>query len=89
MPSLIKLKSQIVALSNNTPNTVYNATVVRLAHDGAGSGSHTITLANTSGPIGSFDILAMSVDYIQKAPTDTLIVDSGSDVTATSIAFAN
>lgn len=88
MSHLIKIKSTEITV-NATPNTVSNATAVRIVHQGTGSTSHLITLANTTGTIGTFTIHAQSVEYLQKASTDTLSVDNGTDVTAVSIAFTN
>lgn len=80
------LSNEIVLSSSNT--TVNNAVVVRLTHTGAQS--HFITIYGDDSSLkGSFTILNDSVIMLEKKATDTLVVDSGSDVLAVSVAYKN
>lgn len=89
MPSIYKFLDSEITLSA-TANTVNLGTLIRLCHDGAGSTSHVITqkYANNA-TIATFTILAQGEMIIEKKSTDTLIVDSGTDVTANRIAYKN
>jgi hypothetical protein len=84
---LIKvLTNEIVLSASNT--TVNNAVVVRLVH--TGSQEHLITIADGIGSnIGTFTMINNSEIVIEKKITDTLQVNSGSDVRAVSIAYKN
>jgi hypothetical protein len=84
---LIKvLSNEIVLSASNT--TVNNAVVVRLVH--TGSQEHLITIADGIGSnIGTFTMLNNSEIVIEKKITDTLQVNSGSDVRAVSVAYKN
>jgi hypothetical protein len=84
---LIKvLSNEIVLSASNT--TVNNAVVVRLVH--TGSQEHSITIADGIGSnIGTFTMLNNSEIVIEKKITDTLQVDSGSDIRAVSVAYKN
>lgn len=84
---LIKvLTNEIVLGASNT--TVNNAVVVRLVH--TGSQEHLITIADGIGSnIGTFTMINNSEIVIEKKITDTLQVNSGSDVRAVSIAYKN
>ena len=84
---LIKVLSNEITLSAaNT--TVNNAVVVRLVH--TGSQEHLITIADGVGSnIGTFTLLNNSEIIIEKKTTDTLQVNSGSDVKVVSIAYKN
>ena len=84
---LIKVLSNEITLSTaNT--TVNNAVVVRLVH--TGSQEHLITIADGVGSnIGTFTMLNNSEIIIEKKTTDTLQVNSGSDVKVVSIAYKN
>ena len=70
-----------------TPNTVNSAKCVRLVNANT-TAKHVITVANAGGNIASFSIAPFDSVALQKNPTDTIRVDTGSDVTAGSIAFA-
>ena len=84
---LIKVLSNEITL-NASNTTVNNAVVVRLVH--TGTQEHVITIADGVGSnIGTFTILNNSEIIIEKRKTDTLQVDTGSDVKAVSIAYKN
>ena len=89
MPSIYKFLDSEITLSA-TANTVNLGTLIRLCHDGAGHTSHVITqkYANNT-TVATFTILAQGEMIIEKKSTDTLIVDSGTDVTANRIAYKN
>lgn len=85
---LIKILSNEITLSSSSNTTVNNAVVVRLVH--AGSQEHIITIANNFGSnIGTFTMLNNSEIILEKNKTDTLQIDSGTDVKAVSIAYKN
>ena len=89
MPSIYKFLDSKITLSA-TANTVNLGTLIRLCHDGAGSTSHVITQKYANGATyATFTILAQSEMLIEKQATDTLVVNSGSDVTANQIAYKN
>ena len=84
---LIKVLSNEIIL-NQSNTTVNNAVVVRLVH--TGSQEHLITIADGVGSnIGTFTMINNSEIVIEKKITDTLQVNSGSDVRAVSIAYKN
>lgn len=85
---LIKILANEFPLSASSNTTVNNAVVVRLVHVGAQE--HKITIADELGSnIGKFTMLNNSEIILEKRRTDTLIVDSGTDVLAVSIAYKN
>ena len=85
---LIKVLTNEIILNASSNTTVNNAVVVRLVH--TGSQEHLITIADGIGSnIGTFTMLNNSEIVIEKKITDTLQVDSGSDVKAVSIAYKN
>jgi len=89
MPSIYKFLNGQITL-NATANTINSGTLIRLCHEGTGSTSHTITQKYANGATyATFTILAQSEMLIEKQATDTLIVNSGSDVTANRIAYKN
>lgn len=89
MANIIKVKSTSVAISNVTPTTVSNATVVRVNHAGSGPTPQAINIANTGGVYASVFINPASTMFIQKQPSDTIIANAAStDLTACSIAFS-
>ena len=68
--------------------SVNGAVVVRLVHIGAQE--HLITIGDGAGTnIGTFTLLNNSELMLEKKSTDTLLVDSGSDVLAVSVAYKN
>ena len=85
---LIKILDNEFSLSASSNTTVNNAVVVRLAH--VGSQEHLITIADGAGSnIGSFTLLDNSELILEKRKTDTLQVDSGTDVKVVSVAYKN
>jgi hypothetical protein len=85
---LIRVLEHEHTLSSTSNTTVNNAVVVRLVH--VGSQEHIITIANGAGTdIGTITLLNNSEIILEKKLTDTLQVDSGSDVRAVSIAYKN
>jgi hypothetical protein len=85
---LIRVLAHEQTLSPTSNTTVNNAVVVRLVH--VGSQEHIITIADGAGTnIGTITLLNNSEIILEKKLTDTLLVDSGSDVRAVSIAYKN
>ena len=85
---LIKVLAQEEILSSTSNTTVNNAVVVRLVHGGAQE--HTITIADGAGTnIGTISMLNNSEMMLEKRTTDTLQIDSGSDIKAVSVAYKN
>ena len=85
---LIKILSDEFVLGAASNTTVNNAVVVRLVH--VGSQEHFITIADGAGSnIGSFTLLDNSELILEKRKTDTLQVDSGTDVKVVSVAYKN
>ncbi len=85
---LIKILSDEFVLGAASNTTVNNAVVVRLVH--VGSQEHLITIADGAGSnIGSFTLLNNSELILEKRKTDTLQVDSGTDVKVVSVAYKN
>ena len=85
---LIKILSDEFVLGAASNTTVNNAVVVRLVH--VGSQEHFITIADGAGSnIGSFTLLNNSELILEKRKTDTLQVDSGTDVKVVSVAYKN
>lgn len=79
----IKLKASEITLSS-TPNTVNNATLVRIVADGANAViTHTAQPANTD--VGTCTVLTGGTVYIVKEAADELSVDN--DVKAVSVAY--
>ena len=88
MELLIKVLANEFILSASSNTTVNNAVVVRLVH--IGSQEHLITIADGVGSnIGTFTLLNNSELILEKERTDTLQVDSGTDVKVVSIAYKN
>jgi hypothetical protein len=88
MELLIKVLANEFPLSASSNTTVNNAVVVRLVHIGAQE--HLITIADGVGSnIGTFTLLNNSELILEKERTDTLQVDSGTDVKVVSIAYKN
>ena len=88
MELLIKVLANEFPLSASSNTTVNNAVVVRLVH--IGSQEHLITIADGVGSnIGTFTLLNNSELILEKERTDTLQVDSGTDVKVVSIAYKN
>lgn len=87
MSTVYKFKGSEVTLSGSA-NTVALATAVRLVNPT--TNVHTITIANANAVTQAvFTILAPGEMIVQKQPTDTMVVNSGSDVKAAPVAFAN
>jgi hypothetical protein len=85
---LIRVLAQEQILSSTSNTTVNNAVVVRLVHVGAQE--HTVTIADDTGTnVGTITLLNNSEIILEKRITDTLQIDSGSDVRAVSIAYKN
>ena len=89
MADIIKLKGTSIAISNVTPNTVSNATVVRLNHAGTGTTAVAINVANSGGTYASVWVCPQTYVFIQKQPSDTIAANTATtDITAVSVAFA-
>mgnify|MGYP003327204068 FL=1 len=85
---LIKVLANEFLLSASSNTTVNNAVVVRVVH--TGTQEHVITIGDGTGSnIGSFTMLNNSELILEKDRTDTLQVDSGTDVKVVSIAYKN
>jgi len=85
---LIKILSNELTLSSSSNTTVNNAVVVRLVH--TGPNEHIVTIDDGAGlNIGKFTMLNNSELILEKERTDTLQVNSGTDVKAVSIAYKN
>ena len=88
MELLIKVLADEFILSESANTTVNNAVVVRLVH--TGTQEHSITIGDGAGSnIGTFTLLNNSELILEKDRTDTLQVDSGTDVKVVSIAYKN
>ena len=85
---LIKVLANEFLLSASSNTTVNNAVVVRVVH--TGTQEHVITIGDGAGSnIGSFTLLNNSELILEKDRTDTLQVDSGTDVKVVSVAYKN
>lgn len=85
---LIKVLENEFILSASSNTTVNTAVVVRLVH--TGTQEHIITIGDGAGSnIGTFTMLNNSELILEKHRTDTLQVDSGTDVKVVSIAYKN
>ena len=88
MELLIKILGDESILSAVSNTTVNNAVVVRLVH--TGTQEHLITIGDGAGSnIGTFTLLNNSELILEKDRTDTLQVDSGTDVKVAPIAYKN
>jgi len=88
MELLINILQNELILSASANTTVNSAVVVRLVH--TGTQEHLITIGNGTGSnIGTFTMLNNSELILEKHRTDTLQVDSGTDVRVVSIAYKN
>ena len=88
MELLIKVLENEFTLSASSNTTVNTAVVVRLVH--TGTQEHIITIGDGAGSnIGIFTMLNNSELILEKHRTDTLQVDSGTDVKVVSIAYKN
>jgi hypothetical protein len=84
----IKVLSVEETLSTTVASSVSNATVVRLIHSGTNGTHHLVTIKNATGnTIGTVTLGADQPEYFEKSSTDTLLVDSGTDVMAVHVAF--
>ena len=85
---LVKVLSNEITLSSTSNTTVNNAVVVRLVH--VGSQEHIVYIADGVGSnIGEFTMLNNSEIILEKERTDTLQIDTGTDIKAVSIAYKN
>lgn len=85
---LIHIVGNEFTLSASSNTTVNTAVVVRLVH--TGTQEHLITIGDGAGSnIGTFTMLNNSELILEKHRTDTLQVDSGTDVKVVSIAYKN
>lgn len=85
---LIKVLENEFILSESSNTTVNTAVVVRLVH--TGTQEHIITIGDGAGSnIGTFTMLNNSELILEKHRTDTLQVDSGTDIKVVSIAYKN
>jgi len=88
MELLIHVLGKEFGLNASSNTTVNNAVVVRLVH--TGTQEHLITIADGKGSnIGTFTLINNSELILEKHRTDTLQVDSGSDVRVVSVAYKN
>ena len=88
MELLIKILQNEFVLSASSNTTVNSAVVVRIVH--TGTQEHLITIGNGVGSnIGTFTVINNSELILEKHRTDTLQVDSGTDVRVVSIAYRN
>lgn len=88
MPDVIKLKGTEFTLST-TANAVGGATIVRLVHSSAGNADRILTQAYANGTtIANTHLLAGETLYLLKGVTDTLKVDTGTDVYAVGVAYS-
>ena len=88
MELLIRTLGTEVVLSSSANTTVNNAVVVRLVH--TGTQEHVITIKDsTDANIANITMLNNSELIIEKDRDHALLVDSGTDVKAVSIAYKN
>ena len=88
MELLIKVLGNEFTLSASSNTTVNTAVVVRLVHVGAQE--HVITIGDGAGSnIGTFTMLNNSEVILEKDRTDTLQVDTGSDIRVVAVAYKN
>lgn len=84
----IKVLSAQETLNDTTGSTVNNATVVRILHTGGGGTHHILTIKNSANTtLGTITIASDVPEYIEKQSSDILLIDSGTDVKATRVAF--
>lgn len=76
---IIRVKGS--AISVTTANTVSDSTLVRIHATNAA----TITVANTGGTIGTFDMSQGQVETLEKASSDTIA--SNAAVSCTPVAY--
>jgi len=85
---LINILQKEFTLSASANTTVNSAVVVRLVH--TGTQEHLITIGDGIGSnIGTFTMINNSELILEKHRTDTLQVDTGTDVRVVSIAYKN
>ena len=88
MELLIRILANEFPLSSSSNTTVNNAVVVRLVH--TGTQEHIVTIADGAGStIGTITLLSNSELMLEKRRTDTLQVDTGTDVRVVSVAYKN
>ena len=87
MPDFVKLRGSTVGLTT-TANNIAQTTRVRVVHTGGGSTARVLTQSYANGvAIANTHITPNEVLYIIKDTTDTLKVDTGTDVQATPVAI--
>jgi hypothetical protein len=88
MPDFVKLRGTTVGLTT-TANAVANSTCVRIVHTGGGSTARILTQAYANGTTFANTYIAPNDTlYLFKGATDTLKVDTGTDVYATPVAIS-
>lgn len=88
MPDVIKLKGTEYTLST-TANNIGGATIIRLVHSSGGNTDRILTQAYANGvTIANTHVLAGEILYLLKGATDTLKVDTGTDVHAVGVAYS-
>ena len=88
MELLIRILANEFPLSSSSNTTVNNAVVVRLVH--TGTQEHIVTIADGAGStIGTITLLSNSELMLEKRRTDTLQVNTGTDVRVVSVAYKN
>lgn len=89
MADVLKVKSQEISITT-TPNTVFEARLVRVLNTGASS-TLVVVRDSSNTILGSFTLSAYDKDgnnqIIMKEPTDTIQSNTGNAIVATSIAF--
>ena len=87
MPDFVKLRGSTVGLTT-TANNIAQTTRVRIIHTGGGASARVLTQSYANGvAIANTHIAPNEVLYIIKDATDTLKVDTGTDVQATPVAI--
>ena len=85
---LIRVLGNESILSSSSNTTVNDAVVVRCVH--IGSQEHKITIADGVGSnVGTITMLNNSEMILEKKRTETLQVDSGTDILVTPVAYKN
>jgi hypothetical protein len=85
---LIRVLGNESILSSSSNTTVNNAVVVRCVH--IGSQEHKITIADGVGSnVGTITMLNNSEIILEKKRTETLQVDSGTDILVAPVAYKN
>jgi len=74
---------------NATPNVVASGTDILISHDAGGNASRTISVYENDGTtlIGTYNSIPGTVLVVCKRADQKIKVDSGSDVSATSVDY--